>query len=188
MSTELAFHDHKFTVTPHNNQIYLTVTQIGLALNYANPETAVTKIFNRHKDEFTGLMTTMVKLASPSGPQETRIFSLRGAHLIAMFARTPVAKEFRRWVLDILDKETGQPTTQPAQQEFPDLPEVPHTYSILTHYVNDRPVARRRLKENEVVITYKSMMGYLRERGLIFFTVDELKNLSYADFLAITGS
>jgi prophage antirepressor-like protein len=35
--------------------------------------------------------------------QKTRIFSLRGAHLLAMFARTKVAKEFRRWVLDILD-------------------------------------------------------------------------------------
>lgn len=35
--------------------------------------------------------------------QETRIFSLRGCHLLAMFARTPVAKEFRRWVLDVLE-------------------------------------------------------------------------------------
>ncbi|MGC6299300.1 hypothetical protein ACMXZB_12455, partial [Pasteurella multocida] len=37
------------------------------------------------------------------------IFSLRGCHLIAMFARTPIAKEFRKWVLDILDRETNQP-------------------------------------------------------------------------------
>ncbi|MGC6299240.1 hypothetical protein ACMXZB_12110, partial [Pasteurella multocida] len=37
------------------------------------------------------------------------IFSLRGCHLIAMFARTPIAKEFRKWVLDILDRETSQP-------------------------------------------------------------------------------
>lgn len=36
---------------------------------------------------------------------EHRIFSLRGAHLIAMFSRTALAKEFRRWVLDVLDKE-----------------------------------------------------------------------------------
>lgn len=39
--------------------------------------------------------------------KSVRIFSLRGAHLIAMFSRTPVAKEFRKWVLDILDKESG---------------------------------------------------------------------------------
>ena len=39
-----------------------------------------------------------------------RIFSLRGAHLIAMFARTKVAKDFRKWVLDILDREVSQKT------------------------------------------------------------------------------
>ncbi len=44
---------------------------------------------------------------------EHPIFSLRGAHLIAMFSRTAVAIEFRRWVLDVLDKEVGigQPVT-----------------------------------------------------------------------------
>ncbi len=44
-----------------------------------------------------------------------RIFSLRGAHLIAMFARTKVAKDFRKWVLDVLDNlpEQSHPTTFP---------------------------------------------------------------------------
>lgn len=46
-----------------------------------------------------------------------RIFSLRGAHLIAMFANTPIAKEFRKWVLDILDREVGQPVYQPEAPE-----------------------------------------------------------------------
>ena len=32
-----------------------------------------------------------------------RVFSLRGAHLVAMFARTAKGQEFRRWVLDMLD-------------------------------------------------------------------------------------
>lgn len=44
-----------------------------------------------------------------------RIFSLRGAHLIAMFARTKIAKEFRKWVLNILDKEIA--TNQASSQE-----------------------------------------------------------------------
>ena len=35
---------------------------------------------------------------------KTRIFSLRGCHLLAMFARTPVAKAFRRWVLDVIEQ------------------------------------------------------------------------------------
>ncbi|ATW34409.1 MULTISPECIES: BRO-N domain-containing protein [Candidatus Williamhamiltonella] len=48
---------------------------------------------------------------------ETRIFSLCGAHLIAMFSNTPVAKEFRKWGLDILDKEVGVPEHQPQSPE-----------------------------------------------------------------------
>ncbi|ACQ68700.1 hypothetical protein BJP41_09070 [Candidatus Williamhamiltonella defendens] len=48
---------------------------------------------------------------------ETRIFSLRGAHLIAMFAHTPVAKEFRKWCLDILDKEVSVPQYQTQSPE-----------------------------------------------------------------------
>jgi prophage antirepressor-like protein len=50
---------------------------------------------------------------------KVRIFSLRGAHLNAMFARTSVAKEFRRWVLDVLDHEVGntQPAPSPASND-----------------------------------------------------------------------
>lgn len=43
-----------------------------------------------------------------------RVFSLRGAHLIGMFARTPKAKEFRRWVLDVLDREVANGSVSPA--------------------------------------------------------------------------
>jgi len=67
-------------------------------------ENAVSKLFNRKADEFTQKMTQVVE--NPQLPNlGMRIFSLRGCHLIAMFARTPIAKEFRKWVLDVLDKE-----------------------------------------------------------------------------------
>lgn len=62
-------------------------------------------------------MTTVVKLTTnginnSKRQIDTRIFSLRGCHLIAMFARTKVAQDFRKWVLDILDKEVGQATVE----------------------------------------------------------------------------
>ncbi len=56
-------------------------------------------------------------MTTPSGKQDSRVFSLRGAHLIAMFARTPKAKEFRRWVLDILDREVAH---SPVAKQFTD--------------------------------------------------------------------
>ncbi|WP_279047201.1 BRO-N domain-containing protein [Cedecea davisae] len=87
-------------------ETWLTASQIGYALQYADDK-AVQRIYSRHADEFTEKMTGVVKVTTPYGEQMTRAFSLRGAHLIAMFARTDVAKEFRHWVLDILDREVA---------------------------------------------------------------------------------
>ncbi|EJF31692.1 Bro-N domain-containing protein [Enterobacter sp. Ag1] len=85
-------------------ETWLTAIQIGYALQYSDDK-AVQRIYSRHADEFTEKMTGVVKVTTPYGEQMTRAFSLRGAHLIAMFARTTKAKEFRRWVLDVLEKE-----------------------------------------------------------------------------------
>ncbi len=106
--TALVFQSTRFTVVDRNNQPWLRGTQIADALGYSDDK-SIHRIYARHSDEFTGCMTGVVKLTTPSGEQETRIFSLRGAHLLAMLSRTPVAKEFRRWVLDILDRETAVP-------------------------------------------------------------------------------
>ncbi|QNM20892.1 Bro-N domain-containing protein [Citrobacter freundii] len=103
---ELNFHGISLQPVPDIDGIWLTANQIGYALQYADDK-AVQRIFARHIDEFTEKMTRVVKLTTPGGHQETRVFSLRGAHMVAMFARTPVAKEFRRWVLDTLDREVS---------------------------------------------------------------------------------
>ncbi|ELM5574254.1 hypothetical protein Q2713_003580 [Salmonella enterica] len=119
MTTSLVFHDHKFNVVTRNSQIWLSAVEIAQALQYKN-EDAVSRIYARNSDEFSPQMTETVKLTVSGNYQKTvRIFSLRGAHLIAMFARTPVAKEFRRWVLDILDKEVGESVTTPVKQSHP---------------------------------------------------------------------
>ena len=106
----ISFHNTHFTIIPHNGQPWLTAPQIAQALGYANDD-AVSRIYRRNADEFTSSMTTTVKLTvvrkTGAVQMDVRIFSLRGAHLIAMFSRTAVAKEFRRWVLDVLDHKVG---------------------------------------------------------------------------------
>ncbi|EDK5264326.1 TPA_asm: hypothetical protein G4G51_003727 [Salmonella enterica subsp. enterica serovar Dublin] len=119
MTTKLAFHDTKFTPVKRNNKIWLTAVEIAQALGYKKSD-AVTQIYDRNSDEFRDDMTLILNLSvkgfgNGSSSKDVRVFSLRGAHLIAMFARTPVAKEFRRWVLDILDKEVSEPVKTPAQ-------------------------------------------------------------------------
>ncbi|MBZ2172196.1 Bro-N domain-containing protein [Nitratidesulfovibrio sp. SRB-5] len=114
MSTSLVFQSHRFDVIDLNGQPWLRSNQIGLAMDYKNPDLSVAKLYRQHADEFTDSMTAMVTLPTPGGPQETRIFSLRGCHLLAMFARTPVAKAFRAWVLDVLETLGEAEARQPV--------------------------------------------------------------------------
>ena len=108
-SLALSFNDVNLKPLPSNDHlVWIGSTQIGLALGYANPETAITKLFNRNIEEFSSSMTRLVDVQTNGGTQSIRAFSLRGCHLITFFARTPVAKEFRKWVLDVLDKESLQ--------------------------------------------------------------------------------
>lgn len=110
----LTFQNITLTPVSYNDaQIWLSSSDLAKALGYADVR-SIANIYNRNKEEFTSGMTTVIKLITNgiNGSErelETRIFNLRGCHLIAMFARTAVAKEFRKWVLDILDKEVGTP-------------------------------------------------------------------------------
>lgn len=102
-SLALSFNEVNFSPVEQSGQIWLTASELATALGYAKTN-AVTQVYERNKEEFSQRMTTVIQ-----NPQNLnlrlRIFSLRGAHLIAMFAKTTIAKQFRKWVLDILDRE-----------------------------------------------------------------------------------
>ncbi|GKW31398.1 hypothetical protein PEC730217_01780 [Pectobacterium carotovorum subsp. carotovorum] len=103
--TELVFHETAFTPTRRNGQIWFMASDLARALQYANVK-SITNLYNQNSDEFSqGMSQVIESVTSGNYRKKVRIFSLRGAHLLAMFARTPVAKEFRQWVLDILDRE-----------------------------------------------------------------------------------
>lgn len=112
MTTSLTFQNTTLSVINQHNQTFLTASDLGKALEYADPVKAIVKIYDRNADEFTPEMTALIEMPTAGGLQKVRIFSLRGAHLIAMFARTKVAKDFRKWVLDILDREVLQNANQ----------------------------------------------------------------------------
>lgn len=107
-SLALTFHETTFNMVDFDQQVWITSRELGQALGYARDD-AVNKIYERNLDEFSHQMTCNVKLTLQGQQREVRAFSLRGCHLIAMFAKTAVAKEFRKWVLDILDREVQQP-------------------------------------------------------------------------------
>ena len=121
----LTYQNTQFDIVDLNGQKWLRSPQIAEALGYGQAN-RVTDLYNRNADEFTNSMTALVKLpdlppqnaeagtdlhyqtGSPdpsSQRREVRIFSLRGAHLLGMLANTEPAKDFRRWILDVLDNQ-----------------------------------------------------------------------------------
>lgn len=119
----LTFNHTSFDIIDQNNQIWLKSVQLAQALGYSD-ENSINRIYARNQDEFTDKMVGTVKLTASGNLQTTtRIFSLRGAHLIAMFARTEIAKEFRKWVLDVLEHHT-QSTQITHIQHMPKIREV----------------------------------------------------------------
>lgn len=108
----LVFQSTTFTVVDRFGQPWLRGPQIAGALGYNRPD-RIADIYARNAAEFTDSMTALVELDTAGGRQQVRIFSLRGAHLIGMFARTARAAEFRRWVLDVLEGITPPQPTPP---------------------------------------------------------------------------
>jgi len=119
MQNQLIFNNTPLAITEMNNQIWLTSAELAKALQYKSAK-SVTNIFNVNNDEFTGNMTQVIEsVTSGNYIKKVRIFSLRGCHLIAMLSRTKIAKDFRKWVLDILDRETNQPIYNPKPVNIP---------------------------------------------------------------------
>lgn len=132
----LSFNDVKLEAIQQDNSIWLGATQIGLALGYANPETAITKLYNRNSDEFRNDMTKLVEMNTSGGLQKIRIFSLRGCHLIGFLAKTAIAKQFRKWALDVLDKEVGQPVAKTHKSEREPLTNAVNMLVAKTKHLN----------------------------------------------------
>lgn len=117
------FHFHSAILTPvqDRDDVWFTSSDLAKALGYASTK-SISNLYSGNSEEFTEAMTMVIGVMTNGinnnlREKKVRIFSLRGAHLIAMFARTDVAKEFRRWVLDILDREVAH---SPIAKQFSD--------------------------------------------------------------------
>ncbi|WP_258007008.1 P22AR C-terminal domain-containing protein [Enterobacter asburiae] len=101
--------------------IWFTSTELAKALGYKKTD-AISQIYARNADEFSESMSLTLNMKvnginNSLRNKSVRVYSLRGAHLVAMFASTPKAKDFRRWALDILDREVKD---SPIAKQFSD--------------------------------------------------------------------
>ena len=84
--------------------IVMTSEQLGMALGYSEPRKSISNLINRNEYLMTKEFSGVIKMMTPSGTQETRIFNEDGIYEVTMLAKTEKAKEFRSWVRTILKK------------------------------------------------------------------------------------
>lgn len=145
MTQALIFNEITLSPVTYQNSLWIRATELARALGYSDTR-KITHLYERNADEFTPEMTQVIEIAdvpemgtSENLRRKARIFSLRGCHLVAMFARTPVAKAFRRWVLDVLDKLDAE---QHAAPSSPTPDDFTGTLSITPSTTEDRKPLR----------------------------------------------
>lgn len=94
-------------------KIWFTSKQVATLLDYSKTK-SVTNLYNVNSDEFTPAMTEVITRVTSKESDtysnlktKVRIFSLRGLYLLGMLADTPVAKDLRKWVLDLIEKKVS---------------------------------------------------------------------------------
>ena len=200
MNNIVQFQNKSIKTTAFNGQIWLSSQELAKGLGYAD-ESSVNRIYSRHTDEFTNEMTCSVKLTDDKTAKACRAFSPRGCHLIAMFARTPFAKEFRKWVLDVLEK-LNQPVCSPAQQELGLVPVSSYTRRLPSKPKEIKLSEKARQEVGGIVKTVvkKALDEYLPAVSLTSvlyntdeilskesFSPDEIKDYLYS-LIAYTGN
>lgn len=102
-SVTLTFQNTAIDLLEIDGEQWARGLQIATALGFKNPAQDFKNLYSRNESEFTERMTRVIELPTAGGLQQVRVFTLRGAHLLGMLARTEIAKTFRHWILDVLD-------------------------------------------------------------------------------------
>lgn len=160
--SDFNFHGIQLKPVANLKDIWLSSADVAKALHY-NSTKSVTNLFNQYSEEFSPGMTMVIEsmtngINGTSRRMRVRVFSLRGAHLLAMFARTPVAKEFRRWVLDILEQQEMKqvPSRQFTDEELRTLCLLwSHSVNMLGNIADIAPLLR--VAEHRLAAEFSAM-------------------------------
>lgn len=125
-----------------NDDILLTREQIGQALEYSNPSTAIKNLHRKHKDRLD-LFSVRIKLGglqneptSKSEEQERVYYTQRGIMEICRWSRQPLANKFMDWVWDIVEKYRSN-----------EIMDISHMTTILNKFVDVIEKQERRLSK-----------------------------------------
>ena len=126
MNEIVTFQDQELTVLESKGKRALTSETVGRALGYSDPKQSITNLHNRYDDEL--LEGVHWDWFNPTlnqvdfSPSSTRIYYQIGVNIIGMHAKTKLAKTFRQWAAETLERVQSD-----AQA---DIVELPLSYTI----------------------------------------------------------
>lgn len=91
------------------SDILMTRKQIGQALEYSNPDDAIYRIHERHKDRLDKF-SVVVNLSSTDGKAyDTKLYNSKGIMEICRWSQQPKADAFMDWVWEVIEsiRKTG---------------------------------------------------------------------------------
>ena len=102
-----------------NDDILMSREQIGSALEYKNPDVALSKIHSKHKDRLDNL-SVVSKLVSTDGKTySTILYSRRGVMEICRWSKQPKANAFMDFCWEVMDRLLhNEPINQYQQQDL----------------------------------------------------------------------
>ena len=88
--------------------IWITAETVGIGLEYNSPRKSIMNLYSAHRDEIE-IYSSVIDLMTEAGMRKTTVFSEMGAYLLIMFSNQPKAKEFRKWVVNVIKeiRKTG---------------------------------------------------------------------------------
>ena len=133
-----------------NDDILLTREQIGIALEYSDPDVALSKIHKKHKDRLDEL-SVVTKLESTDRKEyNTTLYSERGIMEICRWSRQPKANIFMDWVWDIIEKYRHNELQPNLDQLTETLSSITQTLANITNNMVSMQQDINTLKESQL--------------------------------------
>ena len=102
----LTFQNTQINVTSSNGEDWVRGITIFDSLGCKTPKQSLGNFCKTHWEELESLgAIKKMKVKTNGGTQECVMLNRKGAWVAGMVSRTEKAKEFRKWVLDVLEKK-----------------------------------------------------------------------------------
>jgi prophage antirepressor-like protein len=153
----------------NNDNYYMTAKQLGMALEYADPQKGVDNMISRNPYLKTNEFSVSLKMRGTDNKEyETRVFTEDGIYEVTMLAKTPRAREFRAKVRQIL-KELRKGTIKAVK------PIDPRVIEARAKNAEARLLNARRKDAEFILKAVNKQAGVLSSQAVELLTINALE-------------